>query len=39
VVLMDDSRIIETGTPAEIMTRPRHARTRHFLRTVLGAAA
>ena len=39
VVFMDDGRVIEIGTPAEITNGPRHPRTRHFLRTVLGPNA
>jgi polar amino acid transport system ATP-binding protein len=35
VVFMDEGRIVEIGTPAEIMNTPQEARTRHFLRTVL----
>jgi polar amino acid transport system ATP-binding protein len=35
VVFMDDGRIVEAGTPAEIMNDPKEARTRAFLRTVL----
>jgi polar amino acid transport system ATP-binding protein len=35
VVFMDHGRIVETGTPAEIMNHPREPRTRNFLRTVL----
>jgi polar amino acid transport system ATP-binding protein len=35
VVFMDDGRIVEIGTPAEIMHGPKQPRTRHFLRTVL----
>jgi polar amino acid transport system ATP-binding protein len=31
VVFMDQGAIVETGPPAEILDRPRHARTREFL--------
>jgi polar amino acid transport system ATP-binding protein len=39
VVFMDDGRVVEVGTPAEIMNGPKHPRTKHFLRTVLRPAA
>ena len=39
VVFMDDGRVVEIGTPTEIMGGPKHLRTRHFLRTVLGPGA
>ncbi len=32
---MDHGRVVEVGTPAEIMNDPKETRTRHFLRTVL----
>ncbi len=35
VVFMDHGRVVEVGTPAEIMNDPKETRTRHFLRTVL----
>jgi polar amino acid transport system ATP-binding protein len=35
VVFMDEGRVVEVGTPAEIMNNPQETRTRHFLRTVL----
>jgi polar amino acid transport system ATP-binding protein len=35
VVFMDEGRIVEIGTPAEIMNTPQERRTREFLRTVL----
>jgi len=35
VMFLDQGRIIETGTPAEIFARPRHERLRRFLDTVL----
>jgi polar amino acid transport system ATP-binding protein len=36
VAFMDCGRIVEVGTPLEIMNNPRETRTRHFLRTVLS---
>ncbi|MGP0101029.1 MAG: amino acid ABC transporter ATP-binding protein [Solirubrobacteraceae bacterium] len=36
VVFMADGRIRETGTPAEILNRPRDPRTQAFLKRVLG---
>jgi len=35
VVFMDDGRIIEQGTPVEVLGDPREQRTREFLRRVL----
>ena len=35
VVFMDDGKIVESGTPDEILSTPTHDRTRAFLRTVL----
>jgi ABC-type polar amino acid transport system ATPase subunit len=35
VMFLDQGRIIEMGTPAEIFARPRHERLRRFLDTVL----
>jgi polar amino acid transport system ATP-binding protein len=35
VVFMDEGRIVEQGPPAEVLNRPRHARTREFLSRVL----
>ncbi len=35
VVFMDDGRIVEQGTPADVLDRPRHDRTRAFLSKVL----
>ena len=35
VVFMDDGRIIEQGTPAEVLGNPREPRTREFLHRVL----
>ncbi len=34
IVFMADGRIVEEGTPAEILDRPREARTRQFLQLV-----
>ena len=35
VVFLDDGRVVEQGTPAEVLDRPREARTREFLSRVL----
>ncbi|MEU8199705.1 amino acid ABC transporter ATP-binding protein [Streptosporangium sp. NPDC049046] len=35
VVFMDEGRIVERGTPAEVLEAPRHERTRLFLSKVL----
>jgi polar amino acid transport system ATP-binding protein len=35
VVFMDEGTIVEAGTPAELLARPREARTRDFLSKVL----
>ena len=35
VVFLDDGRIIESGTPAAVLTDPRHERARAFLSAVL----
>ncbi|MEU8382528.1 amino acid ABC transporter ATP-binding protein [Streptosporangium sp. NPDC048865] len=35
VVFMDEGRIVERGTPAEVLDAPRHERTRLFLSKVL----
>jgi polar amino acid transport system ATP-binding protein len=35
VVFMDDGKVIESGSPAEVLSAPTHDRTRTFLRTVL----
>ncbi|MEU9591945.1 amino acid ABC transporter ATP-binding protein [Streptomyces sp. NPDC048193] len=35
VVFMDHGRIVEQGTPGDVLDRPRHARTRAFLSKVL----
>ena len=34
VVFMDDGRTVEEGTPAEVLDRPKEARTQQFLRLV-----
>ena len=36
VVFMDEGRVVETGTPAELFDAPRESRTRSFLNAVLG---
>ena len=38
VVFMDAGTIVESGPAATMMSSPQEARTRHFLRTVLGRA-
>ena len=38
VIFMDRGSVVESGAPAELMSRPQEARTRDFLRTVLTAA-
>ncbi|MFJ9344904.1 amino acid ABC transporter ATP-binding protein [Streptomyces sp. NPDC101237] len=35
IVFIDGGRIVEQGPPAEVLDRPRHERTRDFLRKVL----
>jgi polar amino acid transport system ATP-binding protein len=35
VVFLEHGEILEQGTPSEVLLKPRHARTRDFLRTVL----
>jgi polar amino acid transport system ATP-binding protein len=35
VVMMDDGRIIEEGTPEQLFDAPQHARTRQFLSKIL----
>ena len=35
VVFMDDGVVVERGTPADVLNRPREARTQQFLRRVL----
>jgi polar amino acid transport system ATP-binding protein len=36
IVFMDHGRVVETGTPNELMRAPKEARTRDFLRTILA---
>ena len=36
VVFLDDGRVIEQGSPDEVLGRPQHPRTREFLAKVLG---
>jgi polar amino acid transport system ATP-binding protein len=38
VIFMDDGRIVERGTPAQILDRPQQERTRRFLRRSLQLA-
>jgi polar amino acid transport system permease protein len=38
VVFMDEGMVVESGPPAEVLDRPKHERTRKFLRVVSGAA-
>lgn len=35
VVFMDEGRVVERGTPAQVLDAPRHERTRLFLSKVL----
>jgi polar amino acid transport system ATP-binding protein len=35
IVFMDEGTVVESGPAVEIMTEPRHQRTRDFLRTIL----
>jgi polar amino acid transport system ATP-binding protein len=35
VVMMDEGQIVEIGTPAEVLQKPKHARTQTFLSRVL----
>ena len=39
VAFMDAGAVVESGPPGEILSRPRHERTRSFLARVIGAAA
>ncbi|MFK0377475.1 amino acid ABC transporter ATP-binding protein [Pandoraea sp. NPDC090278] len=39
VVVMDQGRIIEAGSPEQIFTAPREARTREFLQAVISRSA
>jgi polar amino acid transport system ATP-binding protein len=36
VVFMDEGRVVEAGTPAEVLARPQHPRTREFIAAVLS---
>jgi len=36
IVFMDEGRVVEQGAPDEILSHPRHERTRAFLSAVLG---
>ena len=38
VVFMDGGQVVEQGPPAEVLGRPRHERTRAFLKRVIGDA-
>jgi len=35
LVFMDDGQVVETGHPREVLTNPRHDRTKAFLSKVL----
>jgi polar amino acid transport system ATP-binding protein len=35
LVFIDDGVVVESGTPREVLARPRHERTREFLAKVL----
>ena len=35
VVFMDDGRILEEGTPGEVLVHPRHERTKAFVAKIL----
>jgi ABC-type polar amino acid transport system ATPase subunit len=37
ICFMDGGRIVETGTPAEVLEGPREERTRNFLRRIVSA--
>ena len=39
VAFMDGGVIVESGPPGEILSRPRHERTRSFLARIIGARA
>jgi polar amino acid transport system ATP-binding protein len=39
VVFMDGGIVVEQGPPAEVLTAPRHERTRSFLARLLDPAA
>ena len=36
VVFMDQGQVLECGTPAEVLTRPQHARTKEFIAAILS---
>ena len=36
IVFMDEGRIVETGTPEEVLENPKNERTREFLRNALN---
>src|SRR3954453_9252543 len=38
LIFMDDGRVVEEGIPSEVLDRPRHERTRRFLRRTLQLA-
>ena len=38
VVFMDGGVVVEAGPPQDVLTRPRHERTKAFLARVTGAA-
>ncbi len=38
VIFMDEGRIVEQGTPAQVLKNPQHERTQRFLRMVLDHA-
>ncbi len=35
IVMMDDGAIVEEGTPEQVFSSPRHARTKEFLARIL----
>jgi polar amino acid transport system ATP-binding protein len=35
LIFMDEGKVIEEGAPREVISQPRHARTRNFLSKVL----
>ncbi|MFP3480125.1 ectoine/hydroxyectoine ABC transporter ATP-binding protein EhuA, partial [Burkholderia sp. SIMBA_057] len=36
VVFMDQGQVVETGTPGQVLSQPRQARTRNFISAVLS---
>src|SRR6266702_7697867 len=38
VIFMDDGRVVEQGDPIDVLDRPKHERTRRFLRRTLQLA-